>query len=171
MTPHLISEKAPVFREDAKTWFWHPSVEWASEWFDFTAEQWMWAKRLSKDRNFTHWLHSDSRPILSPAEMLAQQSGAVFPTFDKAIMSPKDAEKFRSEATEVLVAYRHPDGRVLFDRQRSDGPSDSEIVDAAFAVAVFSKTHEWPALASPEFFEFSELLDRLATAIQRPTRI
>ncbi len=39
------------------------------------------------------------------------------------------------------------------------------IIDAAFDVAVFSKTNTWPKESSPEFFEFAEKLNRLATAI------
>lgn len=39
------------------------------------------------------------------------------------------------------------------------------IIDAAVAVATFSKTHEWPQNNSPEFFDFSNQLDRMATAI------
>lgn len=39
------------------------------------------------------------------------------------------------------------------------------IIDAAVEVATYSKTHEWPQNHSPEFFEFSNKLDRLATAI------
>lgn len=39
------------------------------------------------------------------------------------------------------------------------------IIDAAVEVATFSKTHEWPQNHSPEFFDFANKLDRLATAI------
>lgn len=39
------------------------------------------------------------------------------------------------------------------------------IIDAAVEVAHFSKTHEWPKEGSPEFFEFAQKLDVLATAI------
>lgn len=39
------------------------------------------------------------------------------------------------------------------------------IVDAAIEVAHFSKTHEFPKEGSPEFFEFAQKLDVLATAI------
>lgn len=43
--------------------------------------------------------------------------------------------------------------------------NQQEIIDAAFEVAVFSKTHEWPQFASTEFFEFSQKLDRLHTVL------
>lgn len=39
------------------------------------------------------------------------------------------------------------------------------IIDTAFEVAHFSKTHEFPKDGSEEFFHFATLLDRLATAI------
>ncbi len=39
------------------------------------------------------------------------------------------------------------------------------IMTAAFDVAHFSKTHEYPKVGEPEFFEFTQLLDNLATAI------
>lgn len=39
------------------------------------------------------------------------------------------------------------------------------IIDSAIEVAVFSKTHDWPEQDSKEFFEFAEMLNRLATAI------
>ncbi len=39
------------------------------------------------------------------------------------------------------------------------------ILEAAFDVAYFSKTHEYPAEGSPAFCEFAQALDRLATAI------
>lgn len=41
------------------------------------------------------------------------------------------------------------------------------VIDAAVEVAVFSKTHEWPKEGSPEFFEFAQKLDNLATGINR----
>lgn len=44
-------------------------------------------------------------------------------------------------------------------------PKIEAIVDAAFDVAVFSKTNSWPAEGSPEFFAFADKLDRLATAL------
>ncbi len=39
------------------------------------------------------------------------------------------------------------------------------IIDAAVEVAHFSKTHAWPSEGTPEFFEFANKLDALATAI------
>lgn len=44
-------------------------------------------------------------------------------------------------------------------------PSQQAIIDAACEVAIFSKTHAYPSEGTPEFFEFAQLLDRLATAI------
>lgn len=41
------------------------------------------------------------------------------------------------------------------------------IIDAAVNVAIFAKTHNWPAEASPEFFEFANLLDKMSTEINR----
>lgn len=45
--------------------------------------------------------------------------------------------------------------------------SGQRIIDAAVLVAIFSKTHTWPAEGSPEFSEFAQLLDSLATEINR----
>lgn len=44
-------------------------------------------------------------------------------------------------------------------------PLHHAIIDTATEVAVFSKTHSWPAENSPEFFQFAELLDKLGTQI------
>jgi len=44
-------------------------------------------------------------------------------------------------------------------------PKITAIIDAAVEVATFSKTHEWPQNHSPEFSDFANKLDRLATAI------
>ena len=41
----------------------------------------------------------------------------------------------------------------------------ADIIDAAFDVAVFSKTHTYPRDGTSEFFEFADELDALATAI------
>lgn len=54
---------------------------------------------------------------------------------------------------------------LLSKEQEARYADTSKIVDAACEVATFSKTHEWPAFASPEFFEFAKRLDALATAI------
>jgi len=44
-------------------------------------------------------------------------------------------------------------------------PKTIAIIDAAVEVAHFSKSHAWPVENSPEFFEFAQKLDALATAI------
>jgi hypothetical protein len=44
-------------------------------------------------------------------------------------------------------------------------PKEQAIIDAAVEVSVFSKTHSYPAEGTPDFFEFAQKLDVLATAI------
>ncbi len=41
------------------------------------------------------------------------------------------------------------------------------VVDAAWQVSAFAKSHEYPELGSPEFIRFSELINKLEIELKK----